>query len=194
MIQYWVHEKEVLNAAKAYQIIYDTIHKAKEEMQQELDPTGTERTDSFRNFVLYLLISPYTSEKVDLLNVVESMYPREVEKEEKVGKFVRKLLTYELMPIVENDIEKEMKQYAPFQQSVTNHYKTHMLEFLRQLVQQNIRVVQKYYSRVELNRMSQLCGVSEERTEVELSDMVVNKRIHAKINRLSGIVVFSARK
>jgi len=37
------------------------------------------------------------------------MYPRELEKEEKVGKFVRKLLTYELMPIIENEIEKEMK-------------------------------------------------------------------------------------
>ena len=32
------------------------------------------------------------------------------------------------------------------------------------------------------------------RAEVELSDMVVQKRIQAKINRLSGIVVFSARK
>jgi len=71
MVMYWVHEKEVLNAAKAYQIIYDTINKANEDLQKELDPTGVERTESFRNFVLYLLISPYNTEKVDLLNVVE---------------------------------------------------------------------------------------------------------------------------
>ena len=38
--------------------------------------------------------------------------------------------------------------------------------------------------------MSALVGVSIERAEVELGDMVVNKRIHAKINRMSGLVVF----
>ena len=42
--------------------------------------------------------------------------------------------------------------------------------------------------------MSQLLCVSIERTESELGDMVVNKRIAAKINRMDGIVVFSARK
>jgi hypothetical protein len=37
-------------------------------------------------------------------------------------------------------------------------------------------------------------GVSQDRVEVEIGDMVVNKRIKAKINRLEGIVVFSQRK
>ena len=42
--------------------------------------------------------------------------------------------------------------------------------------------------------MSELLLCSVERSEVELSDMVVNKRVNAKINRLSGIVTFSAGK
>ena len=134
MVAYWVHEKEVLNAAKAYQIIYDTINKASEELKNELDPTGAERTEAFRNFVLYLLISPYTNEKVDLLNIVEAMYPRELEKEDHVGKFVRKLLTFELMPIQEDEIEQQMKGYSPFQSDVTIHHTAHMREFLRQLI------------------------------------------------------------
>jgi hypothetical protein len=33
-------------------------------------------------------------------------------------------------------------------------------------------------------------GVSQERAEVELGDMVVNKRVTAKINRMLSIVVF----
>lgn len=68
-----------------------------------------------------------------------------------------------------------------------------MIEFLRQLVQHNIRVIEKYYARVSLPRMSQLVGVSEERAENELCDMVVNKRISAKVNRLESIVVFSKK-
>ena len=71
----------------------------------------------------------------DLLKLVESMYPRELEKEERVGKFVRKLLTFELMPVREQELETEMSQYDPFNPAYTSNYKAHMLEFLRQLVQ-----------------------------------------------------------
>ena len=69
-----------------------------------------------------------------------------------------------------------------------------MIELIRQLVQHNLRVIEKYYSRISLARMSQLVGVSIERTENELGDMVVNGRIGAKINRLAGIVTINKRK
>lgn len=74
------------------------------------------------------------------------------------------------------------------------HAKNHMIELIRQLVQHNIRVIEKYYSSITIPRMSSFVGVSAERTENELCDMVVNKRIQAKINRLAGIVVFSKRR
>jgi len=65
---------------------------------------------------------------------------------------------------------------------------------LKQLIQHNIRVIEKYYSKVKLARMANLIGVSFERAEVELADMVVNKRVLAKINRMEGIVTFSKSK
>ena len=65
---------------------------------------------------------------------------------------------------------------------------------MKQLIQHNIRVIEKYYSRVKLARLSQLVGVSQERAEVEISDMVVNKRLNAKINRISQLVVFAKSK
>ena len=86
-----------------------------------------------------------------------------------------------------------MSAFEPFQER-TLHYKNHMIELIRQLVQHNLRVIEKYYARINLARMSQLVGVSIERTENELGDMVVNNRIGAKINRLAGIVIFNKRK
>mgnify|MGYP003339304270 FL=1 len=62
------------------------------------------------------------------------------------------------------------------------------------MIQHNIRVMERYYNRIKLERLSILVGVSVERTEAELGDMVVKKRIAAKINRLEGIVVFSKKK
>jgi multidrug efflux pump subunit AcrB len=114
MIQYYVHEKMTLDAAKAYQTIYDTIEKADDELKAKLDPEGTQLSTSFQNFVIYVLNSPYDSEKVDLLNIIVSKYPRELEKNEGLSKYVHKLLTFELMPLNEKEIETQMLSYSPF--------------------------------------------------------------------------------
>jgi hypothetical protein len=57
-----------------------------------------------------------------------------------------------------------------------------------------LRVIEKYYSRINITTLSRLIGVSEERAEIELCDMVVNKRINAKINRLAWQVVFKKKE
>jgi len=130
---------------------------------------------------------------VDQLNIIEAMYPRELEAEPLLTKYVRKFLTFELMPLQEDDITQQMAAFEPFQER-TLHNKNHLIELIRQLVQHNLRVIEKYYSRISLERMSQLVGVSVERTENELGDMVVNGRIAAKINRLAGVVTINKRK
>jgi len=102
MVQYYVHEKELLEAAKAYQLIYDTINKATPEEAAVLEAKyPNDRVEAFQNFVLYLLISSYDQVKVDLLKVVESTYPRELEKQEneKISSWVKKMLNFELMMI-----------------------------------------------------------------------------------------------
>ena len=44
MVKFYVHEKESLETAKAYQTIYDTINKVDdEEIKAKLDPTGETR-------------------------------------------------------------------------------------------------------------------------------------------------------
>ena len=92
--------------SKSHQIIFDTINKLSPEQQSAIDPTGNEKKLSFQNFVLYLLIAPYTNEKVDLMHIVEANYSRELDHEELIAKFVRKLLTFELMPLDEKEVEQ----------------------------------------------------------------------------------------
>ena len=45
MTRYYIHEKMVLDVAKAYQTIYDTYTKSKPEL--ELDPMGELKTSAF---------------------------------------------------------------------------------------------------------------------------------------------------
>jgi len=58
------------------------------------------------------------------------MYPRELEQEEMLGKFVRKFLTFELMPMNEQTIQTDMSIFEPFQDR-TMHAKNHMIELIR---------------------------------------------------------------
>jgi len=51
------------------------------------------------------MLSPYSNEKVDFLNIVNSLYQRELDQNELISRFLRKFLTYELMPMNENEIE-----------------------------------------------------------------------------------------
>ena len=58
------------------------------------------------------------------------------------------------------------------------------------MIQHSIRVIEKYYTRIRIARLAALVGVSVERVELEIGDMVVNKRLSAKINRMLGVVLF----
>ena len=69
-----------------------------------------------------------------------------------------------------------------------------MQEMLRQMIQHNIRTIQRYYQRIRLPRLANLVGVSLELAEKEIGDMVVNKRLVAKINRMEGLVSFQKSK
>lgn len=85
-----------------------------------------------------------------------------------------------------------MMVYTPFKDS-TENAKNHMKEFIRQLIQHNLRVIAKYYSKIRISTLSRLIGVTEDRAEQEIGDMVVNKRINAKINRLAWEVAFKPK-
>ena len=170
-------------------MIYDTFAANPE----ELDPAGNERAVAFKNFLIYLLLSIYSNEKVDLLNIVAAKYTRELDDQtnEVLAKYLRRFLTSELLPFNAEEVEKSVAIYGPFKADETEHAATHMQEFLRQLIQHNIRTIQQYYSKIRLSRLAQLAGVSVDLAEKELGDMVVKKTgVSAKINRMQGIVVF----
>ena len=54
-----------METCRAYQTIYDTINKADDATKAEIDGNSEIRKNAFQNFVLYLLLSPYTTDKID---------------------------------------------------------------------------------------------------------------------------------
>jgi 26S proteasome regulatory subunit N5 len=189
IVEFYNHEKDYLEVARCYQTIYNTMTEAEENKECELVFSKEEKNRNFENFVIYLMITPYSNEQVDLLNIVNTRYMRELEANPVLEKFVHKFLLDELMPLNEDVVKSELGNYGPFKENIEHHV-DHMDSLFKQIIQHNLRVIEKYYSRIRLDRLGPLIGVGIERTEQEIADMVVNKRLSAKINRLDGIVKF----
>ena len=100
MAKYYIHEKESLDTAKSYQTIFETLEKITDAALKSEE----EGTMAFRNFILYLLITPQSEEKIEILTEMEKKYPRQLEQEELLTKYVRKFLTFELVPLKEDEI------------------------------------------------------------------------------------------
>ena len=67
-------------------------------------------------------------------------------------------------------------------------------EMKNRVIEHNIRVMAKYYTRIELKRMAELLDLTIRESEEYLSNLVVSKVIEAKTDRLSGIVHFTLHK
>ena len=59
--------------------------------------------------------------------------------------------------------------------------------------QHNLRVAAKYYKRISMERLAHLLGLSQEDTEKELSSLVSDGALFAKIDRPAGIVNFTPK-
>ena len=60
----------------------------------------------------------------------------------------------------------------------------------KRVIEHNVRVVAKYYTRIEFSRLTQLLDLSEDETEKYISDLVTAKTIYAKIDRPAKLVSF----
>uniref|UniRef100_A0A2C9UWQ4 PCI domain-containing protein n=1 Tax=Manihot esculenta TaxID=3983 RepID=A0A2C9UWQ4_MANES len=64
----------------------------------------------------------------------------------------------------------------------------------QRIIEHNILVVSRYYSRITVKRLAELLCLSIQEAEKHLSDMVVSKALVAKIDRPMGIVCFQVAK
>jgi hypothetical protein len=72
------------------------------------------------------MVSPYTNEKVDLLNIAESLYSRELDQNELIARYMRKFLSYELLPFNDQEIDSLFRPFEPFNSQATEHAEQHL--------------------------------------------------------------------
>lgn len=191
MIEIDQYNAKYLDICRHYQAVLQT-----ESIKNDL----VKRQQTLKNVVLYAILAPYDNEQSDLIHRVSQ--EKSLEEIPEYRKLLKAFTTAELISwnYVVTQYESVLRHGTPaclatdvFQFNTEDGEKR-WKNFKSRIVEHNIRIMAKYYSRIRLQRMSQLLNLSSDEAEEVLSYMVVNKTIWAKVDRLDGIVNFSAQK
>ncbi|XP_058115680.1 26S proteasome non-ATPase regulatory subunit 12 homolog A-like isoform X2 [Magnolia sinica] len=183
MIRYHSHSNDYLEICRSYKSIYE-IPSVKDDPSQWIP--------LLRKICWYLVLSPYDPMQSSLLN--STLEDKNLSEIPNFRVLLKKLITMEviqwtaLWETYKDEFENEKNMLGG---SLCDK----AAEDLRQrIIEHNILVVSKYYSRITLKRLAELLCLSLQEAEKHLSEMVVSKSLVAKIDRPMGIVCFQVAK
>ncbi|TNN54189.1 26S proteasome non-ATPase regulatory subunit 12 [Liparis tanakae] len=190
MIHVDQHEGSYLSICKHFRAIYDTpcILEDSSKWQQAL-----------KSVVLYVILSPYDNEQSDLVHRISE--DKKLEEIPKYKDLLKQFTTMELMrwaALVE-DYGKELREGSTDSPATdvfasSEEGESRWKDLKNRVVEHNIRIMAKYYTRITMKRMAGLLDLSIDESEEFLSTLVVNKTIYAKVDRLAGIINFQRPK
>ncbi|XP_055038462.1 26S proteasome non-ATPase regulatory subunit 12 [Paramisgurnus dabryanus] len=190
MIEVDQHEGSYLSICKHYRAIYDTPSILEDSVKWQ---------QALKSVVLYVILAPYDNEQSDLVQRIST--DKKLEEIPKYKDLLKKFTTMELMSWsnVVNDYGKELREGSmgtPDTDVFTNteEGKKRWKNLKNRVVEHNIRIMAKYYTRITMERMAGLLDLSIDESEEFLSNLVVNKTIYAKVDRLAGVINFQRPK
>ncbi|KAK4495151.1 hypothetical protein PRZ48_013478 [Zasmidium cellare] len=183
------HEDKYLDACKHYRQVLDT---------QAVEDDADKLRAALQRVIYFVLLAPYDNEQSDLLHRIaqdsriSSSCPTE-------GQLLKLFTVPELMrwPAIESNFGGQLDSTDIFSKAESpKDPKAHQrwLDFRRRVIEHNVRVIAKYYTRVHFSRLTQLLDLPAQETEKYISDLVVNKTIYARIDRPAQVVSFEKKR
>ncbi|KAF1983857.1 PCI-domain-containing protein [Aulographum hederae CBS 113979] len=179
------HESKYLEACKHYRQVLDTE-------SIETDPDRLKHV--LQRVIYYVLLAPYDNEQSDLLHRIHqdtrnTQIPKDAE-------LLKKFTVPELMtwPNVSREFGPHLCETDVFDADKGGKDdKAHQRweDLRKRVIEHNVRVVAKYYTRIQVPRLTQLLDLTEDETEKYISELVTAKTIYAKIDRPARIVNFA---
>ncbi|KAJ3194005.1 26S proteasome non-ATPase regulatory subunit 12 [Irineochytrium annulatum] len=184
MIEYSLHESQYLNTCKYFRQLHDTKAIKDDEKRS---------FETLRDSILYVVLAPYDNEQSDLIHRIYE--DPNISKQGLFKEFAKCFITNELVrwPKIEEIYGAALKSTPAFNVS-TEGGQARLKALHQRVIEHNIRVVAKYYTRISMKRLTQLLDLPDKEAEEFLSKLVVSKTIYAKIDRPSGVVSFIPRK
>ncbi|KAH0004274.1 PCI-domain-containing protein, partial [Aureobasidium melanogenum] len=182
------HDDKYLDACKHYRQVLDT--EAVENNPEQLRA-------ALQRIIYFIILAPYDNEQSDLLHRIHrdsrnSQIPHD-------AALLNLFTVPELMrwPAVAENYGPHLCETDIFDATEnTADPKAHKRwqDLRKRVIEHNVRVIAKYYTRIHFKRLTELLDLSEEETEKYISDLVVSKTIYAKIDRPARLVSFEKRR
>ncbi|KAI1292302.1 26S proteasome non-ATPase regulatory subunit 12 [Halotydeus destructor] len=158
-----------------------------------------EKLRVLRNIVLYIILAPHDNEQSDLIHRIKAEKSLEdlPQYKELLNMFTNaELISWSHLCKSYETLLRTGTADSPATGSLAHDEvgEKRWKHLKNRVVEHNIRIMAKYYSRISFKRMSQLLDLTLEETEEVLSSLVVNKTVWAKVDRLDGVVNFTAYK
>lgn len=145
--------------------------------------------------VYYIVLSPYDNEQSDLLHRIQQ--DSRISEVPVESRLVKLFTIPELMrwPMVSERFGPHLCNTDVFEAQsrpiADDQAYKRWQDFRKRVIEHNVRVVAKYYTRIQMGRLTELLDLTEEETEKYISDLVTSKTIYAKIDRPARLISFS---
>lgn len=177
------HEGSYLATCKHYRAVL---------MTPSIQEDANERQNVARCVVLYLILAPHDNEQADLTHRV--LQDKALDEVPLYRQLLKLFTTSELIKwsgLCEL-YEAQLKSTDVF--SGSENAQQRWKDLRSRVVEHNIRVMAKYYTRIQIQRMAELLDLTVGETEDFLSSLVESKSVQAKTDRPAGVVYFTNKK
>ncbi|KAM7523637.1 hypothetical protein LguiA_013539 [Lonicera macranthoides] len=183
MIRYYSHSNDYLEICRCYKSIYE-IPSVKEDPAQFIPV--------LRKICWYLVLAPHDPMQSSLLNA--TLEDKNLSEIPHFRLLLKQLITMEVIQwnALWNTFKDEFENEKNMLGGTLGDKAAE--DFRQRVIEHNILVVSKYYSRITLKRLADLLCLSIQEAEKHLSDMVVSKALVAKVDRPMGVVCFQTAK
>lgn len=178
MIRFYGNKKQYLDIFRCYQQIFTT---------PIVQANDNDWMNILQHMVLYIVLAEYGNEQNDLMHRTFEEKKLDEPKLQTFRNLLKQFATSSLInwPQFESQFGTLIKEHAIFKKSPEAYD-----DLRSRVVEKNIRVIAKFYSRIHTKRLCSLLYLGDEELEGFLSRMVTSKTILAKMDRLEGVVVF----
>ncbi|GME93472.1 unnamed protein product [[Candida] boidinii] len=179
-----LNDDDYLNIVK-YNLSILEIPKIKEDPIESLN---TLKTISY-----FIVLSPFDNLQNDLINKItnEKLLDKLTLEKSLIKSFtLEELIKWDLF---ETNFSKTLFNTDFFNQSNEKGIK-HWKDLQKRAIEHNLRIISKYYSTITLDRLTELLQLTQSEVETNITKLVNEGIIFAKINRPLRVVSFVAHK
>jgi len=153
-----------------------------------------------KRVVYFVILAPHDNEQSDLLQRIKSDTRYATLKLKEETELLRRFTLHELMPwptirqqfspyLCATDVFAESEEAAKVKGDIKSLERWQDLR--KRVIEHNVRVVAKYYTRIYTSRLTELLDLNPDETENYISELVTAKTIYARIDRPAGVVSFA---